>query len=160
MHTTDADAPPRVVALLGYGGLLPFLALAAASWVTDFAGQAAPVWQSALLAYGAVILSFVGALHWGFAMTLRDLPTLQRTASFVWSVAPALIAWLALLAMLAAPVAASALLVVGFVSHYWRDARLAAHNDLPAWYLPMRLRLTSVACLCLMVPLLKRFLEG
>ena len=149
MQPTGTDSPPRVVAWLGYGGLLPFLALAAASWVTDFNGQASPLWQTALLAYGAAILSFVGALHWGFAMTLRDLPGPVRTASFVWSVVPALLAWLALLA---APVVASALLVAGFVIHYWRDVRLAGRSDLPAWYLPMRLRLTWVACLCLAAP--------
>jgi hypothetical protein len=39
-------------------------------------------WVPALLGYGAVILSFVGALHWGFAMTLPDMPLRQRHACF------------------------------------------------------------------------------
>lgn len=157
MQPTGADPLPRVVAWLGYGGLLPFLALAAASWVAEPSGQASPLWQPALLTYGAAILSFVGALHWGFAMTLRDLSARERTTSFVWSVVPALVAWLALLS---APGVASVLLVAGFLCHYWRDVRLAAHSDLPLWYLPMRLRLTAVACLCLTVPLLQRFFGG
>ena len=146
MQPTGTDSPPCVVAWLGYGGLLPFLALAAASWVTDFNGQASPLWQTALLAYGAAILSFVGALHWGFAMTLGGMGPARQTASFVWSVVPALVAWVALLA---SPVVAAGLLVAGFAAHYGCDRRMASHADLPAWYLPMRFRLTAVACLCL-----------
>ena len=111
------------------------------------------------LAYGTVILSFVGALRWGFAMTLRGLTPAHRTACFVWSVVPALVAWVACVALLvpvAAPAGSStdvaaALLVAGFCVHYARDRSLAAHADLPAWYLPMRLRLTWVACLCLIL---------
>jgi len=40
-------------------------------------------------------------------------------------------------------------LIFGFVAHYWQDRRLDAHAQLPAWYLPLRFRLTAVACLCL-----------
>ena len=84
-------------------------------------------------------------------MTLRGMSDSQRTAAFVWSILPALVAWLALLA---APVVAVVLLVAGFAIHYWRDVRLAAAAvaDLPAWYLPMRLRLTCVACFFLVAP--------
>ena len=41
------------------------------------------------------------------------------------------------------------LLIAGFILHYWQDRRLAASVSLPAWYLPLRLRLTVVACLAL-----------
>ena len=134
---------PRSVAWLGYGGLLPFLVLAPASL---FDPQHARIWSDALFAYGAVILTFVGALHWGFAMTLADLSASQRTWCFVWSVVPALIAWSA---FLFSPMLASILLVTGFLAHYWQDRFLIASSHLPAWYLPLRFRLTTVACLCL-----------
>ena len=153
MSSTGAQTPPRVVAWLGYGGLLPFISLSLATVGANFLGADARWFNAALLSYGAVILSFVGALHWGFAMTLRDLSDSQRTAAFVGSIVPALVAWLALLA---APVIAVVLLVAGFAIHYGRDARLAAAAavaaDLPAWYLPMRFRLTCVACLSLIAP--------
>lgn len=140
-------ALPRTVAWLGYGGLLPFLFLAPAS---IFDENHALYWADGLFAYGAIILSFVGALHWGFAMTAGALCTEsgrhQRDACFVWSVVPALIAWLALLL---APLLSSLLLIAGFVAHYWQDRRLAADADLPEWYLPLRLRLSAVACFCL-----------
>ena len=44
---------------------------------------------------------------------------------------------------------AAVLLVLGFVLHYVQDRRLARVADLPGWYLPLRLRLTAVACIAL-----------
>jgi hypothetical protein len=45
----------------------------------DIASHHAKLWSDALFAYGAVILTFVGALHRGFAMTLRDLIASRRS---------------------------------------------------------------------------------
>ena len=92
MNSTRVEPPPRAVAWLGYGGLLPFVALAAASAATDVGGQSPQAWNAALLAYGASILRFAGALHWGFAMTLGGMGPARQTASFVWSVVSALVA--------------------------------------------------------------------
>jgi len=133
---------PTPVAWLGYGGLLPFVALTAVGlWAPG-----TPLWGAALLAYGAVILSFVGALHWGFAMALSGLGASQRTRCFLWSVVPSLVAWPAVLM----PTAwGSALLVAGFVAHLVQDHRLTARAAMPAWYLPLRWRLTVTACVCL-----------
>ena len=84
------DSRPQAVAWLGYGGLLPFVMLTALLAV-DVDGGA--FFREALIGYGAVILSFVGALHWGFAMALPTLTAPQRTEAFVWSTVPALLAW-------------------------------------------------------------------
>lgn len=168
-HNTLRPAIPPTVAWLGYGGLLPFVLLAAsaglggsvAAGVGTGAGPSLLAHGTqALFAYGAVILSFVGALHWAFGMTLRDLPAPRRNALFLWSVVPALLAWAALMLALvpsaappaspeAAPAAAAALLILGFLAQYRRDVALARQSALPAWYLPLRLRLTMVACACL-----------
>lgn len=134
---------PPIVVWLGYGGLLPFVALAAA---TCFDSNHSSLWRDALFAYGAVILSFVGALHWGFAMSQSDMTTNQRTRSFVWSVVPSLLAWVALLMT---PKYAVMLLVAGFLIHFWQDRRLVSLVNLPSWYLPLRLRLTFIASLSL-----------
>ena len=136
-------ALPRTVAWLGYGGLLPFLALTPASLLDHHHGA---VWSDALYAYGAIILSFIGALHWGLAMSLPELTERQRSAWFAWSVVPALIAWPA---VLFSPPLAAPLLVFGFIAHYLQDRRLARQATLPDWYLPLRLRLSSVAVVCL-----------
>lgn len=143
MTEANRVAMPRAVAWLGYGGLIPFLLLALGSLLDP---QHAASWRHALSAYGAVILSFVGALHWGLAMTLPALSDGQRSAWYVWSVAPALIAWPSLLI---APRLAAPLLIAGFIAHYLQDRRLASQALLPSWYLPLRLRLSMVACACL-----------
>lgn len=144
MTHAHPHALPRSVAWLGYGGLLPFVMLTAASPLDP---AHAALWQHALLAYGAIILSFVGALHWGLAMSLPDPGAQRSPAWFAWSVVPALIAWLALLLT---PAPAAALLAGGFLAHLLQDRRLARQSSLPGWYLPLRLRLSSVAVLCLL----------
>ena len=143
MNTPFDPRLPRSAAWLGYGGLLPFIGLALVAWADRHHGL---VWADALVAYGAVILSFVGALHWGFAMALPGMPQALRRNCFVWSVVPALIAWPA---MMLEPVLGAPLLMVGFVAHIWQDHRLAGRVELPAWYLPLRRQLSIVACVCL-----------
>lgn len=145
MSPLHADSLRRTAQWLGYGGLIPFLVLAPVSLLD---AHHSLTWSDALYAYGAVILSFVCALHWGFAMALPSLDDTRRVRTMLWSVVPSLIAWPALLLV---PVEATVLLVAGFVLHYAQDRRLARHAELPAWYLPLRLRLTTVACLSLIV---------
>ena len=76
---------------LGVGGLLPFLLGAAGLWVLppDWAGLAA----TALLTYAAVIVSFLGGIHWGLAMRQQGAPRGWLT----WGVLPSLLAWAGLL---------------------------------------------------------------
>ena len=143
MADENSVALPRTVAWLGYGGLIPFLVLTPVSLLDYHYGA---LWSDALYAYGAIILSFIGALHWGLAMSLPELSERQRSALFVWSVVPALIAWPA---VLFSPPIAAPLLVFGFIAHYLQDRRLARQASLADWYLPLRLRLTSVAVVCL-----------
>ena len=141
------DRLPGSVAWLGYGGLAPFLALAAGA---VGAGMHADLCRAALFSYAAVILSFVGALHWGIALTAPHMDARQRAGLYGWSVVPALLAWPALL-VYAEP--ATFILIGGFIAHYWQDLRLvrktAAQRLLPDWYLPLRLQLTVVACICI-----------
>jgi hypothetical protein len=143
MSNENSVSPPRTVAWLGYGGLIPFLVLTPASLLDHHHGA---VWGDALYAYGAIILSFIGALHWGLAMGLPELTERQRSAWFTWSVVPALIAWPA---VLFSPPLAAPLLVIGFIAHYLQDRRLAGQATLPQWYLPLRFRLSSAAVICL-----------
>jgi uncharacterized membrane protein len=96
-----------------------------------------------LLTYGAVILSFVGALHWGFAMVHPATSGKSAPSLYVWSVVPSLMGWVA---VLVTPALGVGLLVAGFLAHYRQDLRLARLLPLPHWYLPLRLQLTAVAC--------------
>lgn len=140
---SSACPVPAYPRWLGTAGVLPFIALALLTWVP---GSHQAMTAQALLAYGAVILSFVGALHWGMAMSA---PALRRSDSgrlYVGSVVPALLAWAALLLP---PVWAVVILQVGLWGHYAQDRRLVRVMALPDWYLPLRLALTSGASLAL-----------
>ena len=69
----------------------PFLTFSIGCWlplpyVTDA--------LSVLIAYAAVILSFMGAIHWGAAMSSTGN---KRKQYFLVSVSPALVAWVALM---------------------------------------------------------------
>ncbi len=77
--------------VLGMAGLLPFVAGAAGLWLLppDWAGLAA----LALLTYAAVIVSFLGGIHWGLAMSLAQ----TRRGLLIWGVLPSLLAWAGLL---------------------------------------------------------------
>lgn len=140
--------PPLLVGALGYGGLLPFVAFAVGHLA--FAQWPLP-WSEWLLAYGAVILSFVGALHWAFAMTVKELGLKARSQRFMWSVVPALIG---LVALMLGPPLGSTLLVVGFAMAYWQDAVLANQVPLAPWYPRLRARLSLVASVCLLLGLI------
>jgi hypothetical protein len=127
---------------LGFGGLIPFVGLAFAAVLLPTSQQA---WAaSALVAYGAAILTFVGALHWG--LTMRDASG-PRSGLLVWGVVPSLAAWVAMLLPVSAGLfLVAALLWVCFVA----DRTIYPALGLQAW-LPMRLQLTGVASLCCVV---------
>ena len=143
MKPDTAPSAPRMVSWLGYGGLLPFLAFAMLTWTNH---ERWALWHECLLFYGAVILSFVGALHWGVAMTTGKMSARERDAMFAWSVVPALMAFVALIAH---SVVGDVLLVLGFLLHYGMDLRIASRAAMPAWYLPLRWRLSVTAIICL-----------
>jgi hypothetical protein len=132
---------PISVGWLGYGGLVPFLVFGALCLVEP-AHQI--IYRGALFSYGAVILSFVGSIQWGLAMCMPDLTDIQRRSAYIWSVVPALIAWVTIFF---GPVTSGLLLILGFLMQYWRDLSLSHQFSLPKWFLPLRLRLTTIACI-------------
>lgn len=129
--------------LLGYLGLIPFIV---PTLFLFYDTHHFAMWNHFLLTYGAVILSFVGALHWSFAMSLHDLPVYKQRWSFVWSVMPSLAAWIAL----SVPkVYGLTLMAVFFVFSLIRDEQLSKQVELAAWYMPLRRNLTAIAISCL-----------
>ncbi|MEX0960088.1 MAG: DUF3429 domain-containing protein [Burkholderiales bacterium] len=141
------ERTPLQALILGFAGLIPFFALALAAWVSS--PDNAALATRYLAYYGAVILSFVGALHWGFAMAL-PIDAFERGRIYGWSVCPALAAWFALLLPTAGGLA---LIAVMFLLHYRMDRRVARLTVLPAWYLKLRLWLTLGAVAALLAAL-------
>ena len=62
---------PAVPLWLGASGLIPFILLAGALWISPVDYH--PVLHDWIRTYAAVILSFIGAIHWGVAMVHRDM---------------------------------------------------------------------------------------
>ena len=136
---------PAPALMLGIGGLLPFVGLAA---VIGFGPPESHAYGSVMLShYGAVILSFVGALHWAYAVK-RDARGGEAWIRYAFSVAPALAAWLSL----QLPVAASLRLqAAGLVICMIFDWRMLRFEPQPKWFLRMRVGLTVVAATSLML---------
>ena len=128
----------KTIDQLGYAGLLPFAGLAALLWVVN--ADLLPFVAVALTGYTAVIVSFLGGIHWGIGF-LRA-PAAPRF-HFAWGVVPSLLAWLALLMP---AYAALPLLGLVLVVCYAVDRKTYPAAGLSRW-LPLRLRLTVVATL-------------
>jgi hypothetical protein len=136
MPLPDATPIPPLARPLGFAGLVPFAGLA----VLSLAGVAwAP---AAIAAYGATILAFLGAVHWGFA--LRALPGEDFAAAprFVLGVLPSLVAWVALLLPLPAGLW---LLALGILATAVVETAAARRGLVPAGYLRLRWWLSAGA---------------
>lgn len=136
---------PKAAVWLGYSGLIPFVVL---TLVCIFGG-AYPYLLAveALRGYGACILSFMGAIHWGLAIhpAAQD-PSLKRLGL---SVVPPLVAWASLLT----PHPATGLLIQAFAFALLLSYDLSATREgrAPAWYPKLRVPLTGVVAICLVV---------
>lgn len=135
----DAPAaqPGQLAQRLGYAGLLPFVAGALLVWLVraDVHAYAA----MALSVYAALILSFLGGMHWGLAMRQAQ----PSTVALVWGVVPSLVAWPA---ALMPPDAGLALHGSMFIACYAVDRRLYPAQGVAGW-LTLRFRLSAVAAL-------------
>ena len=140
MSTAAAPYTPPLsdtARLLGHLGLLPFVGGAALVWVVN--AEAQPYATLALAGYAAVIVSFLGGIHWGVA--LRQ--TAPAASLFIWGVLPSLVAWLAVMMP-----ASAGLVVQGvmLVACYAVDRRVYPQQGLAHW-LTLRFRLSAVAAL-------------
>lgn len=129
----------RLAHLLGFAGLIPFVALALACWAVhpDWLGD----FIRGQLAYGIAILSFLGGIHWGATMMSGGLSIEQTRRALIWSVIPALIAWFATMV----GGFGFAVLMAGFIAAYQVDKRMFAWYRMPEWLIALRFQLTWVA---------------
>jgi len=143
----------RFATLLGNFGLLPFFALAMAAWL-PLTPVLARLAELAFIAYAAVILSFLGAVHWGFAFANPQLVKPQSRRALGWGVMPSLLGWLALLlAMTGLPIwLVCVVLLIDFALCRAMDGvLLRMYINAPAWYLPLRTRLTVLVMIAIAI---------
>ena len=78
---------------LSYGGLIPFIAALFGFFLLDEPIRSFSL--NAFITYAAVIIGFVGAVHWGFLLKTDNMS--HRNLLLSISVLPGLIGWCALL---------------------------------------------------------------
>ncbi len=145
---------PALAILLGILGLIPFI-VCGLGGVTLRWQESAPQLLAALTAYGAVILGFLGGVHWGFA--LGDEAGRGERPRLVLGVVPPLIGWVALLVQLVAPIEAGiAVLIAGYIGAGVLDASLRRQGFVPSGYLALRWGLTAAVVALLATVLVLR----
>ena len=143
MHPFSAIRPPRLAIGLGLAGLVPFVTGALGMWVTPEAWRERVLEE--LMAYAAVILGFMGAIHWGLAMR-ADEHSEKAPVQLGLSVIPPLLGWVAL----SLPVNFGLpVIFIAFAALYFADIWAVRHGLAPAWYPALRKPLSFVVVSCL-----------
>lgn len=142
---------PRSALILGLAGLIPF-AWGAVTVLSDPLSQ----WSAQTLGgrltgpyiglfYGAVILSFMSGVLWGFATKASGA---VAASGYVLSVIPAL--W-AFFMTGGGPVSAAINLIAGFIGLLALDWMFWKQGLAPEWWMSLRMLLTTIVVICLAV---------
>ena len=166
--------------MLGLAGTVPFFGTSLStlylSWVlnTEWPSQSqlanhllishesARHWLGVLeplqLGYGAVIISFLGAVHWGLEYAERAPEPRGRTRfRYGLGVLAPAVAWPTLLLPVEFALTAQ---FAAFVALYWADTTAARRGWAPAWYGTYRFVLTAVAGAAIALSLIGRAKVG
>ena len=140
---------PIPAILLGAAGLLPFVLGGLGALALE--GDGARMSLLGLSAYGAVILSFLGGVHWGLGLAEAADPSVRvQRARFGLGVVPSLIGWAGLLVtFVGLPKTGLVVLIAGFVLTTIMEARGAKAGLVPGGYMALRWVLSVVVVVCL-----------
>jgi hypothetical protein len=120
---------PRIIVLLGYAGLLPFLA--GPLWLT-FAPASVPAWlEPSWLSYVSLLAAFLAGTFWGFA-----LPAVQGPAGILgifMASALMLLTWVATSLAFGTRLYAFAIVfLLLLIADFWRERTL---DTLPGYFM-------------------------
>ena len=140
---------PLIAVMLGAAGLIPFVLASLGALALEAEG--ARMSLLALSAYGAVILSFLGGVHWGFGLQEGGAQTVAAQRSrFGLGVVPALIGWAALLVtFVGLPKTGLIVLISGFGITTLAESRATKAGLLPTSYMLLRWVLSLAVIVCL-----------
>lgn len=145
MHPFSAVRPPRLAIGLGLAALVPFVSGALGMWVTPEAWRERVLEE--LLAYAAIVLAFMGAIHWGLAMR-ADERSEQAPVQLGLSVIPPLLGWVAL----SLPVDFGLpVIFFAFAALHIADMWAVRQGLAPVWYPSLRKPLSVVGVSCLAI---------
>ena len=155
---------PVAALALGIAGLIPFIALGIAALSTENDANAQR-YLLALVAYGAVVLAFLGGVHWGFVLHPAALPEgmtpseRRDAARLGLGVLPSLIGFAALLMPLAGiPEVGLVVLILGFLATVGAEAHMRRRDLMPGSYMVMRWALSVVVLIVLVTVLALRLI--
>lgn len=164
---------PQPALLVGLAGTLPYLGTSLGSlylswniqkFHSDYDGSFAeklvllspesaeqylPILQTIQVGYGACILSFLGAIHWGFEIAgYGGNVGIKR---YIYGAAPALIAWPSILLPVDFALIAH---FITFTGVWFADSAAARSGFAPGWYNQYRFLLTFIVCSSILLTLI------
>ncbi|EFJ51469.1 hypothetical protein VOLCADRAFT_87803 [Volvox carteri f. nagariensis] len=160
-QSQNLAAMPLYPKLLGFAGAIPFTTLTPAFVQTAGLPDLVDYCAQMQLVYGGSIVSFLGAVHWGLAMSSSTMAAGGSRAAgalnerYVWSVVPSLGV---VPALMMPPAQGSLAIAVLLGICYISDAAYYRSGYLPSWYMSLRGYLTLLA-LCSMLATTGHYLK-
>jgi hypothetical protein len=155
---------PQAAVFLGIAGLVVFVALGIAS-VSTHDERLAFGLLYALIGYAALVLAFVGGIHWGFVLhpsaLPSDMPAEERrdAVRLGLGVLPSVIGWAALLTpALAVPEVGLGVLVIGYLAWLAAEFHMRGRGMVPSGYMRLRYWLSAGVLAVLVIVLAMRLL--
>ncbi len=126
----------------GWAGVIPFVALTAAIILASLSWKL--IATTILVPYGAIILTFMGGVHWGVVMNRSQTGALLYSSGIMPSL-------FAVGSILVPSLFAIPLLIAGFIVLLIYDLWLVRTAILPKWYGQLRIQLTAAVVACLLI---------
>ncbi len=131
---------------IGFLGLVPII-LPASLIIFNFTDNNDLI-KKILLCYGSVILSFLGGVHWGYALK-KNVSNETYNFLWLWSVMPSLVGWASLVFILFDKIFLSLnLIIVGFIISFFVDYKVFSKYE---WYRSLRIFLTTFVILSILI---------
>ncbi|KAI0545357.1 hypothetical protein F4679DRAFT_561432 [Xylaria curta] len=170
---------PKEPYYLGLAGTLPYLGTSVSTvylaWVLntpwpssstfannimisqESASQLLATLEPIQLGYGAIIISFLGAIHWGLEYTAKVPDEARTRFRYGIGVMAPIVAWPTLILPVEFALTGQ---FAAFVALYFADARAAVRGWAPAWYSNYRFALTAIVGVAIAISLIGRAKVG
>ena len=147
---------PVLAVILGVAGIIPFILCGL--WAVSASYFGSRVAVQLLVAYGAVVLSFVGGIHWGVSLVSDEADDRRLTLG----VLPGLAGWLclALSVYLNRPSLGVALLIALFIVAASAEWKGRLRGGIPQGFILLRVGVTGVIVAILTTVLVLRLIGG
>ncbi|KAI1164526.1 hypothetical protein F5B18DRAFT_670838 [Nemania serpens] len=178
-ETFSLSGAPKEPYWLGVAGTLPYLGTSVSTiylawvlntpWPTsstfannllidpETAARALATLEPIQLGYGAVIISFLGAVHWGLEYAEKAPDQIRTRFRYGIGVMAPIVAWPTLFLPVEFALTAQ---FAAFVALYFADARATVRGWAPAWYSTYRFVLTAIVGVAIAISLIGRAKVG